>query len=154
MPLLECTEQKDHILIRDLWKIGTDIVHDIHVVNIDSNIHLVKTPEKCQQEAEPAKKKIYLEACLQKCRHFSPFIASVNWLLGVEAMDTLKSISSCLTTKWQQPYSRTYGYVKIRVAINFVRSTHWCIRGFRLLANKISVQQPQWEDGARINLFR
>ena len=36
------------------------------------------------------KKKIYLEACLQKRPHFSPFVASVDGLLGVEAKAILK----------------------------------------------------------------
>ena len=34
-------------------------------------------------EAERSKNKMYLEACLQKRRHFSPFEASVDGLLGV-----------------------------------------------------------------------
>ena len=69
----------------------------MRVVNIDAKSHLAKTPENFLQEARRAKKKIYLEACLQKCRYFSSFIASVNRLLGVEATATLKKIASCLT---------------------------------------------------------
>ena len=55
-------------------------------------------------EAERSKKKMYLGACLQQRRQFSPFIAAVDKLLGVEATATLKRISSCLAKKWQQPY--------------------------------------------------
>ena len=50
------------------------------------------------------KKKMYLEACLQQCRHFYPFVASVDRLLGVEATATLKRIASCLANKWKQSY--------------------------------------------------
>ena len=39
---------------------------------------------------------MYLEACLQQRRHFSPFVASVDGLMGVEAMATLKRIASRL----------------------------------------------------------
>ena len=42
---------------------------------------------------------MYLEACLQQRRHFSPFIASVDGLLGVEATNTLKRIVSRLATQ-------------------------------------------------------
>ena len=41
---------------------GTDSVHDMRVVNTDAKSQLAKTPENCLQEAEWAKKNIYLEA--------------------------------------------------------------------------------------------
>ena len=97
---------------------------------------------------------MYLEACLQQRRHFSPFVASVDRLLGVEATAALKRIASRLDTKWKQPYSKMCGYVKSRVAITLVRATQRCLRGSRVPAHRISVQQPQWEDGAGLNLFR
>ena len=97
---------------------------------------------------------MYLEACLQQRRHFYPFVSSVDGLLGMEATSTLKRIASHLATKWQQPYSKTYGYVKSRVAITLVLATHRCLHGSRVPAHRISVQRPQWEDGAGLNLFR
>ena len=56
--------------------------------------------------------------------------------------------------KWKQPYLNTYGYVKSRIAITLVRTTHRCIRGSWLLAHRISVQQPQCKYGSELNLFR
>ena len=97
---------------------------------------------------------MYLEACLQQRRHFSPFVASVEGLLGLKATANLKSIASRLATKWRQPYSKTCGYVKSRVAITLVRATHRCLHGSRVPAHRISVQRPQWEDGVGLNLFR
>ena len=97
---------------------------------------------------------MYLEACLQQRRHFPPFVASVDGMLGVEATAPLKRIASRLATKWRHPYSKTCGYVKSRVAITLVRATHLCIRGSRVPAHRISVQRPQWEDGAGLNHFR
>ena len=126
----------------------------MRIVNTDAKSHSAKTPEKCLQEADQAKKKMYLEACLQQRRHFSPFVPSADGLLGVEATATLKRISSRLAKKWQQPYSRTCRYVKNRVAITLVQATHQCIRGSRVPGHNISVHRPQWEDGAGTNLFR
>ena len=99
----------------------------MRVVNTDAKSQSSKTPEKCLQESERVKKKMYLEACLQQFQHLYPFVSSVDRLLGVEATDTLKRISSFIATKWRQPYSRTCGYVKSRVAITLVRATHRCI---------------------------
>ena len=71
---------------------------------------------------------MYLEACLQQRRHFSRFVALVDGLLGVDATATLKRLASRLATKWKQSYSKTCGYVKSRIAITLVRSTHRIIR--------------------------
>ena len=48
-PPLEATEQKGDLLIPDLCKNRTDIVHDMRVVNTDAKSHLKKTPWKCLQ---------------------------------------------------------------------------------------------------------
>ena len=97
---------------------------------------------------------MYLEACLQQRRHLSPFFASVDGLLGVEATANLKTLASRLDTKWRQTYSKTCGYANIRISNNLVRATHRFIRGSRVPHHRISVQRPQWEDGAGLNLFR
>ena len=72
----------------------------MHFVNTDAKYHLANTLEKCLQEAERSKKKIYLEACLRKRRHLFPFVASDNGILGVGAGATLKHLASLLATKW------------------------------------------------------
>ena len=71
----------------------------MRVVNTYSRSYSAKTPEKCLQEAERAKKKMYLETCLKQNQNFSPFVASIDGLLGVEATTNLKRIASCLATK-------------------------------------------------------
>ena len=153
-PPSEATEQKIDFLICDLWQNGTDSVQNMRVVNTDAKSHSAKPLEKCLQEAERAKKRMYLEECLQKSRKFSPFVASVDVLQGVEATATLKSISSRSATKWQQPYSWTYRYAKSRIYITLVRATHRCIQGSSLTAHNSRVHIPQWEDGAVPKLFR
>ena len=99
----------------------------MRVVNTDTLTHRTKDPVKCLHEAERGKERMYLEACLQQRQHFSPYIASVNGLLGTEAMATLKRLASRLATKWKQSYSKNCGYVKSRIAITLVRATHRCI---------------------------
>ena len=126
----------------------------MRVLNTDAKSHMAKATEKCLYEAERGKTQMYLEACLQKRRHFYPFVASVDGLLGVEATETLKRLASRLTTKRKQPYRKTCGYIKGRIVINLVRANHSCIRGSQETVHRISVQQQQWEDGAGLNLFR
>ena len=71
----------------------------MRVVNTDAPTHQKKDSEKCLHEAERGKKKMYVEACLQQRWHLSPFVASVDVLLGLEATVTLKRIASRLATK-------------------------------------------------------
>ena len=97
------TEQKRDLLIRDFWQNENESVHDMRVVNTDAKSHLVNQPEQCLQEAYRAKKRMYLEACLQQRRHFSTCVTSLDGLLLVEATATLKKIASHLATKWRQP---------------------------------------------------
>ena len=106
-PPLEAMEYKGDLLIRDLCHNETDSVHDMRIVNTDAKAQSAKPPEKCFQEANGAKKRMYLEAFLQQHRHFSPFMASVDGFQGVEATATLKRVAICLATNWRQPYSRT-----------------------------------------------
>ena len=124
------------------------------VVNTDTKSHSGKTPEKCLQEADRGKKTMYLEACVQKSRHFSPFFSSVDGMLGMEATETLKRIASCLATKWRKPYLSTCRYVKSIIAITLVRATHRCIQGSRVPAHWSIVQRAHWEDCSGLNLFR
>ena len=126
----------------------------MRVVNTNDPTHRTKDPVRCLPEAERGENRMYLEACFQQRRHFSPFVVSVDGLLEVEATATLKRLASCLATKWKQSYSKTCGYVKSSIAITLVRTTHRCIRGYRVPAHRISVQRPQWEYGAGLNLFR
>ena len=73
----------------------------MHVVNTDTIYYQYKTLEKCLDTAKREKKRNYLTACLNKRRHFNPFVASVDGILGVEAEATLKCIAIRLAQKWQ-----------------------------------------------------
>ena len=45
-----------------LWANEIDSVHDMRVVNTDAKSYWEKSPERCLDEAERGKKKMYLEA--------------------------------------------------------------------------------------------
>ena len=130
-PQLQAMEHTGDLLIRDIWHNGTDIVHDMRFVNTYARSHSENPLEKCLQEAKRAKKLMYLEACLQQRRHFSPFVSSFDVLMGVQETYTLKMISICLAKNWRQPYPRTCGYFNSRFSITLVRATHRCIQKFQ-----------------------
>ena len=131
----------------------TGIVHGMCVVNAGAKSYLSTTPENCLQET--AKEKENVPGGLPpETSPFSPFFASVDRILEVEAGVTLKRIARHLATNWHQPYLRTCGYVNSSIAITLLRDTHWCIWGSRVPAHRIIVQRPQWEEGVGLNLFQ
>ena len=90
----EALEKKGDLIIQDLCKKGMDGIHEIRVVNTDAYYYPHMTMEKCLLLAEKEKKIKYLEAYLQKCRNFSPFVSSIDGLPGTEPEATLKWIAS------------------------------------------------------------
>ena len=46
---LEKFQHKGYLLIRDLWNIWTDSIHDMFVVNTEALYHWNKSTEKCLQ---------------------------------------------------------------------------------------------------------
>ena len=138
------SEKKGSLLIHDPRQRRMEIIHGMRVMNNDALSYQNKSPEKCLQTEEKGKKRKYLEASLWKIRQLSPFIVSVEILLGVEAESNLKRLGSHTVTKWEQPYSRTCGYVKSRMAITLVCSMHLCVQGYRVPVRNTSVQRPQW----------
>ena len=73
----------------------------MRVVNIDATSYQSKSPKKCLENAEKAKKNNYLNAFLKYRQHFIPFVFSLDVLLVVEAEVALKLIASRLLTKWK-----------------------------------------------------
>jgi hypothetical protein len=97
---------------------------------------------------EKEKKRKCLRACLENRRHFTPFVLSVDGLLGREAKTFSKRLAAKLAGKWQKSCSQVCGYVKARLSMAAVRATHLCLRGSRVPAHNISTRFSQWEDGA------
>ena len=111
------------------------------------------TPFKVLESQEKEKKRKYLGPCLENRRHFTPFVLSVDGLLGREAKTFAKRLAVKLAGKWQKPYSQVAGYVKARLGIAAVGATHLCLRGSQVPAHNISNRFTQWEDGAGLAMY-
>ena len=51
---------------------------DIQTVNVDAGSNLHMTPEKALSNADKEKKDLYLHACLESRRTFTPMVYSVK----------------------------------------------------------------------------
>ena len=98
-PPPEEEDEKGDLLIRYLWTQGTDSTHDMRVVNTDAVSYQSKIPENCLETANRENKRKYLNTFFNWRIHFTPFVASVDGLLGVEVGATLKRIAIRLMQK-------------------------------------------------------
>ena len=146
------TRARGDLLVRSLWKNGSDCIIDVRVTDLDAPSYASRDPAKVLASHEQQKKKKYLEDCLQQRRSFSPFVISADGLLGFEAKNILKQLSRLLVTKWERPYSVVCGLVRARMSIACVRANHLCLRGSRIPFSKTS-RRIQWSDGAGVGLF-
>ena len=69
---------------------NTDCIIDVRIADVNHPSYLYRKPTSIIKSTENAKKKIYLEPCLEQRRHFTPFVVSYEGLLGKEADVFLK----------------------------------------------------------------
>jgi predicted alpha/beta-fold hydrolase len=119
------------------------------------NRHGRKVALQTDSSQEKEKKQKHLGECLENRRHFTPFMLSVDGLLGQEAKTFTKRLAVKLVAgKWQKPCSQVRGCVKARLSTAAaVRATHLCLRRSRVPVHNISTGFSQWEDGAGLAML-
>ena len=142
----------DNLFIRGFWERNTDCIIDVRICDVNQASYLTRKPVSIVKSAENAKKKQYLDACLEQRRHFTPFVVSCEGLLGKEADVFLKRLAMKLAEKWHRPYSQTVSFVKTRFAISLVRAKNRCLRGSGISTGRISYR-VDWEDRAGLGLY-
>jgi hypothetical protein len=150
---IDTNGDRGDLLIRGFWENGMDAIVDVRITDTDAKSYRTRDPKKILQSQEKEKKKKYLDRCLLQRRAFTPFVVSVDGLLGYEASNLLKQLSKRLAEKWKKPYSVTCGIVRSRISIACVRASHQCLRGSRIPFRTMS-RQIQWDDGAGSGLYR
>ena len=59
---------------------------DIRIVNLDAGSYLRMTPEKALAKVEKEKKDLYLQACLESRRNFTPMVYSADGIPRADAL--------------------------------------------------------------------
>mmetsp|Transcript_31119 Transcript_31119/g.46026 ORF Transcript_31119/g.46026 Transcript_31119/m.46026 type:complete len:86 (-) Transcript_31119:101-358(-) len=57
---------------------------------------------KHKNEKRKKKKRKYLKDCLEQNKHFTPFVSTVDGVLGNDAKTTLNKIASVLAVRWDK----------------------------------------------------
>ena len=98
-------ESRTDISTHGFCKQGTTAIFDIRIVNLDAGSYLCMTPEKALAKVEKDKKDLYLQACLERRRHFTPMVYSVDGIPGLEALAAHKRLAALIIFKMNWEYS-------------------------------------------------
>ena len=86
------TSDRGAVLYRGLWFNSQDAILDIRVTDTDQSSYVKRDSEKVLQSHDKEKKKKYLRSFQHQQRAFTPFVMSVDGLLGQEAKNVLKQL--------------------------------------------------------------
>ena len=75
------------------WKQGTTAMFDIRIVNLDAGSYLRITTEKALAKADKEKKNLYLQACLERRRTFTPVVYSADGIPGSGGISRAEEVS-------------------------------------------------------------
>ena len=127
------------------WKAGCCAVFDVRVTDTDAPSQRGMEPEACLAHHEKAKKRTYLQHCLDRKRSFTPLVFSVDGLFSSECLAAVRRLAFLLAEKWSRKYSAVCGYVRARLQLALVRASGRCLRTER--APIWRTHQPRWENG-------
>ena len=152
------SEERGDLLIRGFWRASTDCIVDVRLTDTDQDTYLPHSPFDAIEHQENEKKKKYAKKCLEQRRNFTPFVVSVDGMLGKEAQAFLKHLAYLYVDKWDLTYSKVRGYLNAKISVACLRAAHRCLRGSRVPSTRICRTQLQvetpWDDGAGIELFQ
>ena len=79
-------ESRADVSAHGFWKRGTTAMFDIRIVNLDAGSYLRMTPENALAKSEKEKNDLYLQACLEYRRTFTPIVYYADRIPGAEAL--------------------------------------------------------------------
>ena len=105
---------------------------DIRVLHPNSLSNAEKPLKGMYQAHEKEKKTKYLHRVIQvEKSSFTPFVISTTGGMAPEADAFLKRLSQKLSTKLDQSYSNTVGYLRRKLRIELLKTVLMAVRGYR-----------------------
>ena len=111
------------------WNRGTTTMFDIRIVNLEAGSYLRMKPEKALPKLEKEKKYLYLQACMELRRTFTPMVYSTDRIPGADALPAQKRLAALLSYNLKQKYSEICVFVRPRMSLDIVRSNSLILCG-------------------------
>ena len=145
-------DTRGDVAVHGFWRRGTTAIFDVRITDTDAPTYRSHDPIKVLRRHEKEKKTKYLAPCLERRRHFTPLVFSVDGLQGPEATAASKCLASKLSKKWGRSYSEVVGFVRSRISIALVRAASRCLRADR--SPFVRAPTVPWESGSGLGLYR
>ena len=100
-----------------LLEAGDTVIFGIRIINLIAGFYLRMTQEKALAKAEKEKKDLYLQACLERIRTFTPIVYSADRITREEALAAQKRLVALLSYKLKQEYLEMCGFVNARMSL-------------------------------------
>ena len=139
-------ESRADVSSHGFWKQWTTAMFDIRIVNLDTRSYLCMTPENYFAKAEKENKDLYLQACLERRRTFTPIFYPADGIPGLEALAAQKILAALLSYKLKREYSEICGFVRAMMSLAIVRSNKPILCVPRDKGSRIR-QKPDLMDG-------
>ena len=93
--------------------------------------------EKALAKAEKEKKYLFLQACLERRRTFTPMVYSADRIPGAESLAAQKRLAALLRYKLKREYYEMCGFVRAGMSLAIVRSNSLLLRSPRYKGSRI-----------------
>ena len=122
-------ESRSDVGAHSFWKKGTTVMFDIRIVNLNTGSYLRRTPEKALAKVEKENKYLYIKACLERRRNFTPMVYYADGIPGADALAAQNRLATLLSYKLKREYSEMCDFVRARMSLAIVRSNSLLLRG-------------------------
>ena len=139
------------VMIRALWYQQVDAIIDVKLRDADADTYKYRPMTKPLARWENIKKDKQGKHCNDQRKHFSPFVLSVDGLLGREALVVISQLSQTMAEKREEPLSQVQGWLNGHIDIAVARSYSRMIRG-AWLPSPLQKQEPGWDTELGIGL--
>ena len=94
-----------------MWPPQTAALLDVRVIDTDTQSYASRTVDAVLCSAEQEKKQKYLAAVEERRASFTPFVASVDGVLGHDAQHLIKRLCDQIAMKWEKSHSEVMVWV-------------------------------------------
>ena len=109
-------------MIRGLWDRQVDAIIGVKLGDADVDMYMYEPITLLLARWEKIKKDKHGKHCHGQRKYFSPFVLSVDRILGREALVMLYQLSRVMAEKGEEPLLQIRGWVNGKIAIAVLRS--------------------------------